>query len=218
MELLKEYFDKIRKKPSIDWHPVTVPDQMPRRNSRFFQVFAATARYTHEGYEITDEQRSAIIKVAMYFAGCENSPLDLRKGLFLWGKAGCGKTLLMRVMHHYSAVYNRGNNFKSASTLAVTADYDSEGSAALSKYYNGSIVFDDLGNEPTLSNYYGSELPVMPTIIHRRYELFTATGWRTHFTSNFDLEFLETHYGKREVSRLREMCNVVRLPGADKRK
>ena len=54
MEKIKEYFESIKMKLSINWHPVTVPDQRLRRDSNFFKVFEATANMTYQGYEIND--------------------------------------------------------------------------------------------------------------------------------------------------------------------
>ena len=59
---------------------------------------------------------------------------------------------------------------------------------------------------------YGNECNVLAEILLDRYDWFVTNGMRTHLTRNLNAPELETLYGDRLRSRLREMCNVLTFP------
>ena len=68
--------------------------------------------------------------------------------------------------------------------------------------------FDDLGTEQALK-YFGNECNVMGEILLRRYEYFITHKMITHLTTNLSASELESCYGNRIRSRLREMFNLI---------
>ena len=81
------------------------------------------------------------------------------------------------------------------------------------------FCFDDLGTESTNSKHYGNNAMVMEEILMERYELFVEHGVKTHITTNLMRgEDLEQIYGTRIRSRIREMFNIIDMPGQDRRK
>jgi hypothetical protein len=68
--------------------------------------------------------------------------------------------------------------------------------------------FDDLGVEQNLK-YFGNECNVMAEILLSRYDIFTTKKIQTHITTNLSASEIETHYGNRIRSRLREMLNLI---------
>ena len=69
-------------------------------------------------------------------------------------------------------------------------------------------MFDDLGLE-NIMNYYGNNCSVMAEILLSRYDLFHGFGMLTHLTTNLNSKEIETMYGIRVRSRMREMFNLV---------
>ena len=68
--------------------------------------------------------------------------------------------------------------------------------------------FDDLGTENNLK-YYGNECNVMSEILSSRYDMFVSRQMITHITTNLNSSEIESLYGIRVRSRMREMFNLV---------
>lgn len=57
--------------------------------------------------------------------------------------------------------------------------------------------------------YYGNECNSMSEILLSRYDLFIQKGTLTHITTNLSASELESVYGSRVRSRMREIFNLV---------
>ncbi len=98
----------------------------------------------------------------------------------------------------------------------ISFEFIQDGYQIIHKYSKGklyesepkTICFDDLGTENNLK-YYGNECNVMAEILLSRYDIFTAKKIQTHITTNLSATEIETHYGNRVRSRLREMLNLI---------
>jgi hypothetical protein len=68
--------------------------------------------------------------------------------------------------------------------------------------------------------YYGNECNTIAEILLNRYELMIHQGYVTHATTNLSASDLESIYGNRLRSRMREMFNLISFPNdsPDKRK
>jgi hypothetical protein len=71
-----------------------------------------------------------------------------------------------------------------------------------------AYCFDDLGAEQAFK-YYGNECNVMAEIILSRYDCYVGSDMITHLTTNLSATEIETMYGPRVRSRMREMFNLV---------
>lgn len=79
------------------------------------------------------------------------------------------------------------------------------------------LIIDDLGTESATQSSYGNRSDVMATIIDARYDEWRYRGWRTYIATNLGSDTLRKVYGERTYSRLREMCEFIRLQGGDRR-
>jgi DNA replication protein DnaC len=140
--------------------------------------------------------------------------LNLRKGILLSGPVGCGKTSLITLIRNLLPVPQR---FGIKSCREITFDFIREGYEVILRYssnaYNNNhtpypICFDDLGAENTLK-YYGNECNVMGEILLSRYDHFINNNMLTHATTNLSASELESYYGSRVRSRMREMFNLI---------
>ena len=139
--------------------------------------------------------------------------LDLSKGILLSGPVGCGKTTLMTLMRH---VAQPNYKFIMKTCRDISFEFIKDGYQTIHKYSNGNnsyseyrnYCFDDLGVETNLK-YYGNECNVMAEILLSRYDLFISKKLLTHITTNLSATEIETHYGNRVRSRLREMVNLI---------
>lgn len=155
----------------------------------------------------------------------EHFNLSSRKGILLSGPVGCGKTSLITLIRNLLPVPQR---FGIKSCREITFDFIREGYEVIQRYstnaYNNNHVpystcFDDLGAEKTLK-YFGNECNVMGEILLSRYDHFINNHMLTHATTNLSASELESYYGNRVRSRMREMFNLIAFDSGakDKRK
>lgn len=169
---------------------------------------------------VIDESNKEIIpNLIKYFLGIEGA-YDLKKGIYIFGNVGRGKTLLTRAM---LALVNAANfecrKFQNVSVKKLMFEVSETSSIQpLKKYLSKPYCFDDFGFEDSSFKLYGNDMPIMEYVISMRYDKFIRSGLTTHITTNVPPDKLEKIYGDRISSRCLEMFNYVYLGGQDKRK
>lgn len=86
-------------------------------------------------------------------------------------------------------------------------------------YHPRIFCFDDLGAEQSIK-YYGNDCNVMAEVLLSRYDQFISSGMISHITTNLCATTIESLYGNRLRSRLREVFNLVSFSStvSDKRR
>ena len=170
-----------------------------------------------ENFKIIEDDIPIITTLLVYFLNDEimakTIEIDLNKGILLSGPIGCGKTSLMNLMRF---VPDQERKFILKPTREISFEFIKEGYEVIQRYSSGNKLqngiknycFDDLGTENNLK-YYGNECNVMAEIILSRYDLFIQKKMITHITTNFSASEIESMYGSRVRSRMREMFNLV---------
>lgn len=168
-------------------------------------------------FKILESDYPIIYKLIAYFlkdeATCFQYNINLNKGILLSGPIGSGKTSLMNLMKHLTSTEHK---FFVKPCRDISFEFIQDGYEIIHKYSKGklyqsepkTICFDDLGTENNLK-YYGNECNVMAEILLSRYDIFTTKKIQTHITTNLSASEIETHYGNRVRSRLREMINLI---------
>jgi len=184
-------------------------------------------------FRIWNEDRQLIYKLLVCFIhDRENATrlgLNPDKGILLTGPVGCGKTCLMKLMRLFQL---QSGQFVLKSCREISFEFIKNGYEVIQKYGSTAgryasqteklpvtYCFDDLGTEQNLK-YYGNECNVMGEILLSRYELFVSCGTLTHLTTNLSASEIESFYGNRIRSRMREMFNLISFSkdAKDKRK
>lgn len=179
-------------------------------------------------FKILETDHEIIYKLIAYFLkdeqACYQFNIDLEKGILLSGPIGCGKTSLMNLMKYLTATEHK---FYVKPCRDISFEFIQDGYQIIHKYSIGKLYqseprtycFDDLGTENNLK-YFGNECNVMAEILLSRYDLFISKKLKTHITTNLSATEIETHYGNRVRSRLRELCNLIAFDNVakDKRK
>ena len=169
-------------------------------------------------FEIPENEKAIIFGMLAWFledeAVAKEMNIDLKKGIMLSGPIGCGKTTLFQLMRKLP---KGRKNFMMASTRQIVSEFMQSGYEILEKYSRGSLYndyrtpknycFDDLGSE-SASKYFGNDCNVMAEILLTRYDLFKEKGIITHLTTNLSATEIESQYGNRLRSRMREMFNL----------
>lgn len=133
--------------------------------------------------------------------------IDLKKGIFLSGPVGTGKTQIMKLMRHIAP---EPLTHHMMSCRKISNDYAIKGVPALLCYKSTPRIwcFDDMGRED-IAHHYGTTCQVMRDIMMERHELFCQEGIFTHATSTLTATEIGNKYGTEVRSRMREMFNRI---------
>lgn len=158
-----------------------------------------------------------IRKLIAYFVRDETTAalygLNLDKGILLAGPIGCGKTSLLALLRLLQPAESR---FIIRPCRDLSFEFIERGYSTIPKYSTLSFknfepityCFDDLGAENNLK-FYGNECNVMGEVLLSRYDQFISRKLITHLTTNLSATEIETVYGNRVRSRMREMFNLL---------
>lgn len=171
-------------------------------------------------FEIADKQ--LLNNLFLYFIGSSDSSYDLRKGLWLEGAIGTGKTTIMNVFREFLIERRKGFKMSTAGEIAsiysATGDLDTF-TLNITGYSEKPIelCIDELGRELIPANYFGNKLNVMQYILQQRYGMWQSIGLKTHVTTNLDPKDIKSKYEDFIFDRCRQMYNVISLTGKSKR-
>ncbi len=168
-------------------------------------------------FKIVEEDYPIVYKLIAYFLkdeqACFQLGINLNKGILMSGPIGCGKTSLMNLMKYLTATEHK---FIVKPCRDISFEFIQDGYQVIHKYSKGHLYksepkiycFDDLGLENNLK-YYGNECNVMAEILLSRYDLYISKRIQTHITTNLSASEIETQYGNRVRSRMRELFNLI---------
>ncbi|MFZ4464039.1 MAG: hypothetical protein ACOYN5_09325 [Bacteroidales bacterium] len=165
-----------------------------------------------------DENNEQIIKaLCCYFTGhpdADKYGINLSKGILLLGGVGCGKTTIMKAFSS-----NQYQSYKVISARALGYEFSENGFKSIIQYSRTEnialnpfgqtelgLCIDDLGTDEE-RKHYGEKVNALAEIILNRYDNLHRT--QTHITSNLNATMIESAYGPRIRSRMREMFNVL---------
>ena len=135
-----------------------------------------------------------------------------RKGIFVFGQTGCGKTALVNAM---ASIGRRKANKFNLGVPEEVAKLDLKGDRDLTKdAMEHSVILDDMGAE-SLKNADGDHSDLAGEFIVR-YHLYGER--KLCITTNLNRDQFLERYGSRVCSRLNEMVFFLTLHGGDKRK
>lgn len=189
--------------------------------TQFFSQLEAMGRKRSPAFRILPADHHIILRLLAWFlndpAFAQKHDIDLRKGILLTGPVGSGKTTLM---HLFRLMYKPQDQFIIRPCRDISFEFIRDGYAVIARYSSGAYdrnnrpkiyCFDDLGTESALK-FFGNECNVMAEILQSRYDLFIHNHMLTHITTNLNSDEIETLYGTRVRSRLREMFNLITFP------
>ncbi len=165
---------------------------------------------------IDKNNQDTIQQLYFYLIGDKkNCRLELYRGIYMMGTFGCGKTLLLKSFLDVQDYVTRHITTMVHSKMLSDIIY-SRGVIDLS---TKPLFIDDVGRENIEDIDFGKKIKPFTDLIALRYE----KGALTFATSNFMIESLagdvkNRGYGTYITSRMEEMFNVIKLPGANRRK
>ena len=145
------------------------------------------------------------------------TPLELHKGLWLWGNIGTGKSTMLEIIKDFCKIVRPKQNgwaysFRINNVIDVCSDFSVGGYGAIKTYIDSNRqAFDEIGSETIPTGHYGTGENVMQYILQRRYDRRFSSF--THATSNISPGDIKQLYGARIYDRCREMFNFVEMRG-----
>ena len=173
-------------------------------------LFGPNFRIHPADYEIVYK---LLIWVVQDHENCDKHGISIHKGILLSGPVGCGKSSLMKLIN---LVLSKQRSFLFKPAREICIEFSTNGYDVINKYSRTSrtlkaVCLDDLGIEPPM-RYFGDPVNVLGELLLTRYDLFISKGILTHATTNLNAQEIESKYGNRVRSRLREMFNLVAFP------
>lgn len=179
-----------------------------------FNLMAKTSLYTYGKKLIVDNDTSRLIKTICFFLGNDKRfvselGFDFKKGLWLRGICGTGKTYLLTCVKD-----NPLKPINIYSMVDVTREMISEGSFEID--YRKLIYLDDVGTEDVNAKHFGSDVNFFADFI-QSYYLNSKRFDRLIISTNNSFSEIEKLYGVRVKSRIKDMFNIVDVTGKDLR-
>lgn len=155
-------------------------------------------------------------------------PWKLDKGLLICGAVGTGKTLVMKLF-----ASNRRCSYDVVNAEVLAEQYTTTEGKDILKQFSGvhrqqikhystfyhedlGVCIDDLGTD-TIKNAWGNKCDVLATILINRYENKSLPWYMTHVTTNLGAKDLSERYGPRVWDRVKQMFNIIQMPGGSRR-
>jgi DNA replication protein DnaC len=159
--------------------------------------------------------REAFSQIATWHAS------KTRKGLFLLGDVGTGKTHLMKCL-----LKNFGNNssirIRPMQELVMLWHenkgreggfwYDAFGIYENRVEDSHNYILDDVGQEQVV-NYFGEKMELFSRLITRIYAGYEQHGNGSYITTNLTRNEFISRYGARVADRIADMCETIEFKG-----
>lgn len=173
-------------------------------------------------YEVHPDDRDEMKKIA--------PALEAGKCLVFVGQPGAGKTTLTQIIAKVTAPVNTKNRFKFVKAIHIVEEFMKYGLDVLKKYCEGKWVIDDVGVEEraSIQGNFSQTYNVFEQLIYEMCEAH-AKG-RCQFIISTNLSFRNSDeaiakgekdnaflqkYGLRVETRVRQMCEVVKINGTN---
>lgn len=170
---------------------------------------------------VFNEYDMAIIEnLLRYFINDPSSKLSLHKGVWLFSKAGVGKSEFMNL---FSLFCKKNKLSKSFDFINISEEYTKARSDKncdnITKLSQGNKCFDEFLFQFGEVNSYGNKINLNEALIEARYIKSQNYCQLTHLTSNVtpNEALTEKLLNLRIIDRLNAMCNLVFWDGDSKR-
>lgn len=182
------------------------------------KIFLDHIRQNCRGFIINDSNRSAISNIFNWCLRNNHGELNPRKGLWLYGNIGTGKSTIMKSVLSFIEKYwlrDSGEKLKPTweNVPSFCGKYAENGFAVFNSI---PTALDELGTECVPTNHIGNKLNVIAHVICSMSEENICIP--KIVTTNLSFSDVEKYYGARTVDRIGELFNLVAMHGDSWRK
>ena len=229
----KQYLDTVmrtKKQGTLRTQRAERAQQMDTKEAKWkvWRIIEARMREKGETYIFPSNSnlKEVLNNLVKYFVWDETCKYDLRKGIWLTGTYGTGKTFLMDCLSQFTLDFDLPTAFVLKSTSQIATEVRENGSDILQLYKQGNLSFDDVGEEQIIRPKYGKDINCMQEILFNLYHRYEKSGKTACVTSNIfpctkdilrqlGLEEcpVATKYGGRVKDRCLKMFNRVLIKG-----
>lgn len=185
-------------------------------------------------FVVREEYKPILNDIVLYCLNVGGN-LNPRKGLWLWGDIGTGKTTLLHIVREFCSAVRPADSdggcysFRITNAIDVCARFADKGYEGIKTYiesdpekYIGMYTinlnisrqaFDEIGSEARITQHYGCAENVFQYILQRRYERHDGFNNITHVTTNLEPSQIADVYGARIYDRCKEMFNFIPIRG-----
>jgi len=180
----------------------------------FFNLMAWTSENTYGKKLILHEDNTPLIRAICFFFSKDERfetelKYDLNKGLLIRGVSGLGKTYLFKCIDK-----NDIRPIDIVSMIDISEQVKEEGTYDLQ--YQNTLYLDDVGTEESVVNHYGTKINWFKNFIEMYY-LKNRPFNRLVISTNNSFDEIESKYGFRVRSRVKDMFNIIDVKGKDMR-
>lgn len=232
-EIVSEVLNRIKQRGLFD---TVTRYQYPLDMDMAIEIIEQIGKMRNQKFRIDDENRFTYENLIRW-CHCDTEmkcldpdtqrviPGGLKRGIYIAGNTGTGKSWCLEVMSAYSNAFNfnvsiggekRSLCWRNIRTDAICGEFTEQGT--FERFKQMPIVgIQDLGAEPAESLHMGNRINVLRQILEYRGD---RTDQLTLITSNLPMSHkrLIDRYDVRVASRLNEMCNYFEIKGLDRRK
>lgn len=203
-----------RKKEQQDEVTKSVALQTRCNAKYFYNLMAWTSEYTYRKKLILHDDNTPLIRAICFFFSRDERfetelKFDLNKGLLIRGVSGLGKTYLFKCIEN-----NDVRPIEIVSMIDISEQVKEEGTYELQ--YRNTLYLDDVGTEEAIVNHYGTKINWFKNFIEMYY-LKNKPYNRLVISTNNSFDEIESKYGFRVRSRVKDMFNIIDVQGKDMR-
>lgn len=151
------------------------------------------------------------------------------RAILLWGNPGSGKDEMFRLLNQYLHYLKSPYVFDHKVVWEFAAKFtekDGGGYKVFSeegrrnRYYEELALTNEKTGQPERETvqHFGNKILIGAELIHIAHNGFKNYGVQAHFSTNLEEGRLLEVYGERSFSRLKYMCNFMKMAGMDRRK
>lgn len=180
----------------------------------FSNLMAWTSENTYGKKFIIHEGNVRLIQSICHFFSMDERfesefGYDLKKGLLIRGVSGLGKTFLLRCIQD-----NEIKPIEIVSMIDIAEEVKEEGMYNIQT--NKVLYLDDVGTEEPVVNHYGTKINWFKNFIELYY-LKNKPFNRLIISTNNSFDEIESKYGFRVRSRIKDIFNIIDVQGKDMR-
>lgn len=175
-------------------------------------IFQSIIQLSGKNLIYTETEKEIIRNLIKYFLNDGTGKYDIKKGIYMYGFYGSGKTQLLQLFQAFTNLLNY-NKFDKINYKILNDKIKIQGIKAaenISKYNN--LFVDDLGflNESKI-NSFGNTYDLLMSIVNERYEKWFYSNIKTYYTTNILIDNIKEIYGEGISGRIIDSCNLIKF-------